>query len=341
MIANNLTDLIGNTPLFKLKLKNGWELFFKLEKFNPGQSMKDRMALSMIADAETKGKLKKGGTIIESSSGNTAISLAMLSAAKGYRFIAVVDHHAQTEKIDIIKAYGGEVVYVNSSKYPSDQLAVTERERLAAKLADETPNSIFMHQADNPANTAGYVDTLAVEIAQNVPDIDIFFAAIGTTGSICGTARGLKKLSLKSKVIAVEPKGSIFFSDEGGPYFQSGTGNPPDAELPKILDYSVIDDGLRVTDAEAFNTCRGIAKKFGILMGGSSGGVLFKAVQYLSNRKDKGKAVVLVNDGGERYLSTVYNDEWMVKNNLVDTKIEKVLDNIENIVDELTINDKN
>ena len=332
MIANDITHFIGNTPLLRLKLKRAdWELLLKLEKFNPGQSMKDRMGLNMISDAETKNKLKVGETVIESSSGNTAISLALICAVKRYKFIAVVDHHAQIEKINTIKAYGGKVVYVDSSRYASDEVAVAERERLATKLAEETPNSVFLHQACNEANRDAYEDTLAAEIAKEVPDMNIFFAAIGTTGSICGTSRGLKKLGLKSRTIAVEPKGSIFFSKEGGPYFQSGTGNPPGAQLPKILDYSVIDEGLQVTDAEAFNTCRAMARKFGILVGGSSGGVLFKAIQYLADRKDKGKAVVLVNDGGERYLSTIYDDEWMRKNKLIDPNVEMIVDEIESI----------
>lgn len=329
MISNDMIGLIGNTPLVRLKFKNNkWELLLKLEKFNPGQSMKDRMALNMVYDAEKKKKLKKGGTIIESSSGNTAISLAIIAAVKKYSFIAVVDHHAAVEKINIIKAYGGKVIQIDSSKYAPNEVATAERERIAAELAKKTPNSIFMHQADNEANREAYEKTLAKELAKEIPDIKVLFASIGTTGSICGTARGLKKRGINCKIIAVEPKGSIFFSTEGGPYFQSGTGNPPDAELPKILDLSVINEGLQVTDAEAFNTCRAMAKKFGILVGGSAGGVIFKAIENLAHRKDGGKAVVLVCDGGEKYTSTIYNDDWMKSNKLIDKKIEKIVEEL-------------
>lgn len=327
MIVNNIIELIGNTPMIKINMKNNkWNVYLKLEKFNPGGSMKDRMALNMIEGAEKSGKLKPGGTIIESSSGNTAIGLAILSAIKGYKFIAVVDHHASKEKIDMIKAYGGEIVVVGDG-YKDNEVAVVEREKTALKMSQEIPNAFFPNQADNEDNRGAYIDTLANELINEINNINEIYGAIGTGGSLCGTALGIKKYSKNTKINAIEPEGSIIFGGEGKPYYQSGTGNPKGAEIPKIIDYNLIDKNFYATDKEAFNTCRFFAKKYGILIGGSSGGVIFKALEDINEKSGQGNAVILVCDGGEKYLNNVFNDEWMEKNNLlaydVETKIRE------------------
>ena len=325
MIANKITDLIGGTPLLRIKMKNDkWQVYLKLEKFNPGGSMKDRMAYNMIEMAEKEGKLKPGGTIIESSSGNTAIGLAIVSAIKGYKFIAIVDHHASKEKIDMIKAYGGKIVVVGDG-YKDNEVAVVEREKTAAKMSKEIPNSFFPNQADNYNNRGAYIDTLAKELLDELGKIDSFYGAIGTGGSVCGTAIGLKKRDNNTIINAIEPDGSIIFGREGRPYFQSGTGNPKDVPIPKIIDYSLIDNNFYATDKEAFNTCRFFAKKHGLLIGGSAGGVLYKALEDINKKTNEGKAVILLCDGGEKYLNNVFNDEWMIKNNLIDMKIERVI----------------
>lgn len=325
MMVNKITDLIGNTPLLKIKMKdNNWNVYLKLEKFNPGGSMKDRMAYNMIEEAEKEGKLKAGGTIIESSSGNTAIGLAIVSAIKGYKFIAIVDHHASKEKIDMIKAYGGEIVVVGDG-YRDNEVAVVEREKTAAKMAKETPNSFFPNQADNFNNRAAYVDTLANELVSELGEINSFYGAIGTGGSVCGTALGLKKRNGKTIINAIEPEGSILFGGPGKPYFQSGTGNPINAPIPKIIDYSLIDYNFYATDEEAFNTCRFFAKKYGLLIGGSAGGVLYKSLEDINKKDGTGVAVILLCDGGEKYLNNVFNDEWMIKNNLINVEVEKKL----------------
>lgn len=326
MIAQKITDLIGNTPMLQLKLKNSdWKVYLKLEKFNPGGSMKDRMAYNMIEQAEKTGKLKPGGTIIESSSGNTAIGLAIASAIKGYKFIAVVDHHSSKEKIDMIKAYGGDIVVVGDG-YKDNEVAVVERENTARKMAQELPNAFFPNQADNFDNRGAYIDTLAKELIDEIGVIDEFYGAIGTGGSACGTAIGLKKYNNNTKINVIEPEGSILFGGQGKPYFQSGTGNPVDAPIPKIIDYNLIDNNYYATDKEAFNTCRFLAKNKAILIGGSAGGVLYKALEDISNKKGEGTAVVLLCDGGEKYLNNIFNDEWMIKNNLIDKNIEKRLE---------------
>ena len=327
MIVNKVTDLIGNTPLFELKMKNNdWKVYLKLEKFNPGGSMKDRMALNMIEQAEKDGRLKPGGTIVESSSGNTAIGLAIASAIKGYKFIAVVDHHASKEKIDMIKAYGGKIIVVGDN-YGVDEVAVVEREKTAKRLASKIENCFFSNQADNFDNRAAYSDSVAKELVDELGEIDAFYAAIGTGGSSCGTALGLKSRSSKAVINVVEPVGSILFGGEGKPYFQSGTGNPKGAPIPKIIDYSIIDNNFFASDKEAFNTCRYFAKKFGILIGGSAGGVLYKALEDINQKEGSGSAVVLLCDGGEKYLNNIFNDEWITKYNLLDDSIEVKLDN--------------
>ena len=321
MIAKKITELIGNTPLLQLSMRNNnWKVYLKLEKFNPGGSMKDRMALNMIEQAEKDGKLKPGGKIIESSSGNTAIGLAIASAIKGYKFIAVVDHHASKEKLKMITAYGGEIVVVGDG-YAEDRVAVVERERVAKEMAENTANAIFMNQADNFANREAYSKTLSKELINELNVVDAFYAAIGTGGSSCGTAITLKKENSNTLVNVVEPVGSIIFGGEGKPYFQSGTGNPAGASIPTIIDYSVIDKNLYATDSEAFNTCRYFAKKFGLLIGGSAGGVLYKALEDLNNKTGEGNAVILLCDGGEKYLSNVFDDEWMNERKLIDNTV--------------------
>ena len=326
MIVNKITDLIGNTPLYEIKMKNNdWKVYLKLEKFNPGGSMKDRMALNMIEQAEKDGRLKPGGTIIESSSGNTAIGLAIASAIKGYNFIAVVDHHASKEKIDMIKAYGGQIKVVGDG-YKANEVAVIEREKTAKRMADMMENAFFPNQADNFDNRSAYVDTLANELVDELKTIDAFYGAIGTGGSSCGTALGLKKRNSKAEINVIEPVGSILFGAEVKPYYQSGTGNPKNAPIPKIIDYSIIDHNYYASDEEAFNTCRYFARRHGLLIGGSAGGVLFKALEDVNKKTGSGTAVVLLCDGGEKYLNNVFNDEWMENNNLIDTTIEKQLE---------------
>ena len=329
MIYNNVLSMIGGTPVLKLELKNGWELYLKMEMYNPGRSMKDRMALNMIADAEERGLLKYGGTIVESSSGNTAISLAIVSVIRGYKFIAVVDHHASIEKINTIKAYGGKIVYVKG-KYAKGRVAVAEREKLAEKISKKKLNSFFPAQADNFSNRESYIDTMAKEILDEIPVFDYLFGSIGTSGSLCGTAIGIKKSNKNIKVVAVEPVGSIIFGGKAGPYFQSGTGNPAGADIPKIIDFDVIDENCYATDQEAFDTCRYLAKNKGIMVGGSAGGVVFNAVKLASQKKGPGKIVVIIPDGGEKYVSTIFNDGWIKRNKLSEPKNCKFLK--ENII---------
>lgn len=333
MIFDKVTDLIGDTPLLRLPLRNDrWELLLKLEKFNPGLSMKDRMARNMIDDAEKKGLLKPGGKIFESSSGNTGTGLALVSAERGYRYTAIVDHHASKDKIRLMKAYGADIVYVQGD-YAEDEVATCAREKLAKQMSLECPGSVCMQQADNPANADGYYKTLGKELmlATN-GHIDVLIGAVGTGGSLSGTARYVKEFCSHTNVIGVEPEGSIAFGGEPSPYFQSGTGTPGSVEVGKNVDYEVIDLGLKVSDSEAFNTARFLAYNNGLMIGGCSGGIVYKALETIQNRKEGGVMVAIIGDGGEKYLDTVFDDEWMVSKKLIDKSIgielNKIVDNL-------------
>lgn len=332
MIHQKISGLIGYTPLLELPIKkdNDWSLYLKMEKFNPGQSMKDRMALSMITQAELDGRLKPGGTIIESSSGNTGTGLALLAAEKGYQFIAVVDHHAAKDKIATMRAYGAKIVLVDGSKYKENEVAVKEREGIAQRLSEQIPNSVFLQQADNPANAEGYYKTLGKElIEQTHGQINALIGSVGTGGSLCGTARRLKEFHPKIEVIGVEPVGSIIFGGEDAPYFQSGTGNPGNVCVAKNVDYALIDKGVKVSDIEAFNTARYLARNKGILVGGAAGGVIYSAIQDIRSRLGSGILLAIVADGGEKYLDTVFHDEWMEKNELIS---QQILDQLQEVL---------
>jgi cystathionine beta-synthase len=326
MIFRSIIEMIGKTPMIELPVKNTkWKFYLKMEKFNPGQSMKDRMALSMIIQAEKDGLLKPGGCIIESSSGNTAIGLSMIAAERGYKFIAVVDHHAAKNKIAIMKAYGAEIVYIQGN-YREDQVAVKDREAVAKKLRVEIPNSFFCNQADNPANADGYFATLGQEIIDDTQgQLTTFVGAIGTGGSLCGCAKKLKTFNPDIEVIGVEPLGSVIFGGKDAPYYQSGTGNPGNVAIAKNVNYSLINLGLKVNDKEAFNTCRFLAKNRGLLIGGSSGGVVYKGLEIIQQSSNTGIMVALIADSGEKYVDTIFDDEWMLNRELIDTSIEEQL----------------
>ena len=321
-IVSRVSDLIGETPFFDLPLRlPHWRLLLKLEKFNPGQSMKDRMARSMIEEAERSGRLRKGGTIVESSSGNTGIGLALLAAERGYRFLAVVDHHASRDKVRVMRAYGAEIVEVEGA-FAEDEVATAARESLADRLGASIPGAVFLAQADNPANPLGYYGTLAHEILAAAGDLDVLVGAVGTGGSLCGSARRIKEQRPAVRVVGVEPVGSIIFGGEAGCYYQSGTGTPAGVEVAGNVDYSLIDERCKVSDAAAFTTARHLARRFGLLVGGAAGGVIHSALRRLAEHPEGGTAVAITADGGERYLDTVFDDAWMEKRQLFDATVE-------------------
>lgn len=322
--VTRISDLIGRTPLLELlTTRFGTRVLLKLEQFNPTGTAKIRMARQMLDEAEQQGRLKPGGWVIESTSGNTGMGLALLAAERGYRFTAVVDHHACKDKLRTMQAFGAELLYVNEE--PGDGLATADRELLAERIAAEQ-GAYWTEQHNNPANANGY-RAVADELADALgAELTHLIGAVGTGGSLFGTARELRKALPALRVIGVEPVGSIAFGGPGAPYYQSGTGTPEGAEIGELVDYSLLDEGLKVGDAEAFNTARYLARRYAVLVGGSAGGVLYQALKRAETAPPHSTIVVLVCDGGEKYLDTVFDDDWMRERALLDPRVDAELD---------------
>lgn len=320
-LVTRVTDLIGRTPLFELAITaTGTRLLLKLEQFNPTGAAKIRMAREMVDDAEERGLLKDGGHIIESTSGNTGLGLAVVAAERGYRFTAVVDHHASKDKLRAMQAMGAELVFVADEG--DDSLATSAREDHAGAMAAASPNAYFTEQHNNDANARGYY-AVAEELLDDVDTVDILLSAVGTGGSLFGTATRLRQLGCYPRVIGVEPVGSIAFGGPGGPYWQSGTGTPPGATIGTAVDYSLLDEGVKVSDRAAFATARALARELGLMVGGSAGGSVHAALTRLEEFPPGSTVVTLVCDGGEKYLDTVFDDEWMAARDLLDSETER------------------
>jgi len=328
-IRNKIDEIIGETPILEIKtLRPDWKLYLKLEYLNPAGSFKDRTAISLINGAEKAGKLKKGMEIFESSSGNTAKALAMLSAARGYKFTAIVDKHAPADKLRSIKAYGGNLYFCDEKEDSKGGHLVDVRRNMARKLAKEK-NGINLDQYDNPENPMGYYNTLGKEIYEQIPDIDYLVGTIGTGSSLSGSGKYLKEHG-STKIIALEPKGSSHFSPRGHGYFISGPGYPAGAILPQNIDISLFDKHDYVGDKEAFNTMRFFARNKGILVGDSSGMTLYYAMKFIKDapisEKIK-KMILIIGDSGESYLTHAFDDNWMKEKKLLDEKITEELTN--------------
>jgi len=302
-IAKKLTDLIGNTPLLELVTFGQYHslsarLIGKLEYFNPAGSVKDRVALAMIEDAESKGILKSGSVIIEPTSGNTGVGLAFVSVVKGYRIILTMPETMSIERRNLLKAFGAEVVLTNGADGMKGAIAKAEN------LHNEIPNSVILQQFENPANPAIHSKT-AEEIWKDTNQhVDIFVAGVGTGGTISGVGKRLKELNPKVQIVAVEPADSPVLSGgiQGAHKIQGiGAGF-----VPKIFDSSVVDTIITVSNDEAIRTSRELTKTEGLLIGISSGAATYAAVNLakLSENRDK-NIVVMLPDTGERYLSTV------------------------------------
>ena len=302
-IKNSLTELIGHTPLLAL---HRWakqqqlvaEIVAKVEYFNPGGSVKDRVALSMITDAEEKGLLKPGALIIEPTSGNTGVGLAWVASVKGYRLILTMPETMSLERRNLLKALGAELVLTPGSEGMGGAI------RKAQEIQAATPGSLILQQFENPANPLAHERTTAEEIWQDTDGkIDIFVASVGTGGTLTGTARGLKKKNPNIRIVAVEPAGSpVLSGGKAGPHKIQGIGA---GFIPKILDTSLIDQIIPVTDEDAMRTSRELSATEGLLVGISSGAAAFAAREIAKEESNQGKRiVVLLPDTGERYLST-------------------------------------
>lgn len=303
-IYENATELIGHTPLMKVSnyaKDQGVEdatLLVKVELFNPAGSVKDRVALAMIEDAEKKGKLKPGATIIEPTSGNTGIGLASVAAAKGYRTVLTLPETMSVERRNLLKAYGAELVLTEGAKGMKGAIAKAE------ELQKEIPNSIILGQFDNPANPAAHAATTGPEIWEDTDGkVDIFVAGVGTGGTVTGIGTFLKSKNPDIKVVAVEPADSpVLSGGKPGPHKLQGIGA---GFVPSILNTQIYDEVFAVTTEEAFSSGRLIAHKEGILVGITSGAALYAAAQIAKRPENKGKTIVaLLPDSGDRYLST-------------------------------------
>jgi cystathionine beta-synthase len=324
-VVSRVSDLIGHTPLLEVcRTGTGSRLLLKLEQFNPTGTAKIRMARQMILDAEDRGLLRPGGRIIESTSGNTGLGLAVIAAERGYTFTAVVDHHAAADKLRGMKALGAELVHIADEG--DEELATAAREEFAEKLAAESDNAYFTEQHNNPANGDGYRPVAHELHAALDGRIDILMGAVGTGGGLFGTGGELRRAVPGVRIIGVEPKGSIAFGPPAHDYYQSGTGTPEGATIGAMVDYDLLDEGVKVGDIEAFATARVLARRIGLLVGGSAGGVVYEALTRMPSLAPGTTMVALVNDGGEKYMDTVFDDDWMNARALIDPAVERHID---------------
>lgn len=307
MIVNSILETIGQTPMLHIPLRSGEvDLYIKLEMFNPTGSMKDRMALSMV-DRLPASQNEGAVRMVESSSGNTASALAMISAVRRLEFTALMDSHASPDKILTVRAFGSTVRLVGSG---DGTLATDERDEEAMRMATEE-GACWTEQHNNPANAAGYIG-LAAELLDDLgPTITHFVSAIGTGGSLCGTARELKLHIPEVQVIGVEPVGSVIFGGQGGCYRQSGTGTPEGANVGMVIDYDVIDWGRKVSDEKAFSTCHYLARRHGLLVGGSTGGAIYEALSVAREAPVGSRIVTLACDSGTKYLDAIFDQDWL------------------------------
>lgn len=305
MIYENITELVGNTPLFKpanliKKAALSADIFCKLESKNPAGSAKDRIAAAMIADAEARGLLKDGSVIIEPTSGNTGIGLAAVAASRPYRVILTMPESMSVERRKLLSMYGAEIVLTDAAK--GMQGAIDKALELAANI----PDSFIPSQFENPANSEAHRKTTAPEIWRDTEGkIDIFVAGIGTGGTLTGVGEYLKEQNKNIKVVAVEPSSSPLLSEgKAGPHGLQGIGAN---FVPSVLNQDIIDEIITVTEEQAYSAGRALAKSEGILVGISSGAALFAAMELAKRPENVGKRIVcLLPDTGDRYLSTPY-----------------------------------
>ena len=314
---NSIVDTIGNTPLVKLNkvIKTDALLLAKVESFNPGHSTKDRMALKMIEDAEAQGLIKEGGTIIEGTSGNTGMGLALASIVKGYKLICVSNDKQSKEKFDVLKAMGAEVIVCPTNVEPSDPSSYYS---VAKRLSEETKNSWYVNQYDNPSNTVAHYESTGPEIwDQTEGKIDHFVVGVGTGGTISGVGKYLKEKKPNVKIWGIDTYGSVFkkFHETGVfdkneiyPYSTEGIGEDM---LPENVDFKIIDHFEKVTDKDAALYTRRLAKEEGIFAGNSCGAAIAGLFQLKKNFKKDDVVVVLLHDSGSRYIGKIYNDDWM------------------------------
>ena len=338
--AKNILETIGNTPMVKLnKLTEGIDalVLAKVETFNPGNSVKDRMAVKMIEDAEADGRLKPGGTIIEGTSGNTGMGLALGAIVKGYKLICVISDKQSKEKMDILRAVGAKVVVCPTDVEPTDPRSYYS---VSKRLAEETPNSWYVNQYDNMSNTAAHYEQTGPEIwEQTEGKITHFVVGVGTGGTISGVAKYLKEKNPNIKIWGIDTYGSVFkkyhetgIFDENEIYSYITEGIGEDI-LPKNVDFSLIDGFTKVTDKDAAVYTRKLALEEGIFVGNSAGAAIKGLLQLKDEFKPDDVVVVLFHDSGSRYVGKMFNDDWMRERGFLDEEITKAEDLIKDHAD--------
>jgi len=316
--AHSILETIGNTPLVRLnKITKEVDalVLAKIESFNPGNSVKDRMAVKMVEDAEKQGRLMPGGTIVEGTSGNTGMGLALAAIVKGYKLICVSTDKQSKEKFDVLRAVGAEVVVCPTDVAPEDPRSYYSTSK---RIAEETPNSWYVNQYDNPSNTQAHYETTGPEIwEQTEGKITHFVVGVGTGGTISGVGKFLKEKKPNIKIWGIDTYGSVFKKyhetgvfdpNEIYPYSTEGIGEDI---LPANVDFSVIDHFEKVTDKDAAIYTRTLARNEGIFSGNSCGAAIKGLLQLKNKLKKTDVVVVLLHDSGSRYIGKIYNDEWM------------------------------
>lgn len=322
-VYDNILQVVGNTPIIKLNKVVGnskHQFFVKVEYFNPGGSVKDRVAISMIEEAEKRGELKPGGTIIEATSGNTGLGLALVAAVKGYKCIFVMPDKISKEKQELLRAHGAQVVITPTGVEPEDPRSHYE---VARKLVQNTPNNFYTNQYHNPDNFKRHYESTGPEIwEQTDGQIDVFVAGAGTGGTISGVGRYLKEKNRNIKVVCADPIGSILYDlfyhgkviDPPASYKVEGVGEDM---LPENVHFKYMDDFVRVSDEESFKMTKKVLMEEGLCVGPSSAMALEGAIKYSEKLEKPSRILVMLPDSGRAYVSKAFNDEWLLGNNLI------------------------